>query len=114
MLAPDEPLKNNQPISRVGGARPGAGRKKGVPNKATADVKALAGQYSEAAMTELARLATKAESENARVSAIKELLDRAYGRPAQAVLHGGHDGGAIKHIVDLSDETLAAIAVGRG
>lgn len=79
----------------VGGARPGAGRKKGVPNKATADIKALAGQYSKAAVEELARLATNAQSEQARVSAIKELLDRAHGKATQP-LSGDESGPPIK------------------
>lgn len=90
------------------------GRQKGTPNKITADVRALASQYSDAAIQELARLSTKAESETARVSAIKELLDRAYGKPSQAVEHSGPNGSAIKHIVELSDEALTAIATGRG
>ena len=61
------------------------GRKIGTPNKATADVRALAQQYAPAAVKELARLAAKATSETARVSAIKEILDRAYGRVPLAV-----------------------------
>lgn len=64
----------------AGGARPGAGRKKGVPNKATADVKAMARLYVPDALKELARLSLEAESEQARVSAIKEIMDRAYGK----------------------------------
>jgi hypothetical protein len=79
----------------IGGARPGAGRKKGAPNKATADVKALAGKYADAAMKELGRLATKAESEQARVAAIKELLDRAFGKSKQAVEFEGALTGAL-------------------
>lgn len=68
------------------GSKPGerrGGRVKGIPNKATADVRALASQYGPEAIEELARLATQAESEAARVSAIKELLDRAYGKSPQ-------------------------------
>lgn len=61
------------------------GRKPGTPNKATADVRALAQQYAPASLQELARLATQAESEQARVSAIKEILDRAYGKAKQSV-----------------------------
>lgn len=68
-----------------GGARPGAGRKKGSPNKSTAEVKALAQQYAPAALAELARLTLEAESEAARVGAIKELLDRAYGKATQPI-----------------------------
>jgi hypothetical protein len=100
----------DQPKVGVNRGNAGKGRPKGVRNKATADVKALAGQYSEVAIKELARLATSAESEAARVSAIKELLDRAHGRPTQAVEHSGVDGKAIKHVLELTDEALAVIA----
>ncbi len=61
------------------------GRVKGTPNKATADIKALAMQHAEAAMVELARLATAAESEAARVAAIKELFDRGFGKAKQSL-----------------------------
>lgn len=62
-----------------------AGRRKGVPNKATADIKALAAVHAPAVITELARLALKAESEAARVAAGKELLDRGFGRSMQTI-----------------------------
>lgn len=71
--------KTRKPRAKTGG------RKKGVPNKATAEIKDLAQQYAPEAVKELARLATEAESEPARVSAIKEILDRAYGRSTQSV-----------------------------
>lgn len=61
------------------------GRAKGTPNKATADIKALAQLHAETAMVELARLATMAESEAARVAAIKELFDRGFGKAKQTV-----------------------------
>jgi hypothetical protein len=92
-------LKNNQPKSKKGGARPGAGRPKGAVTKATADIRALASQYGPAALKELARLAEHAESEAARVSAIKELLDRGYGRSPQPIT--GHEGGAIVHEIHI-------------
>jgi hypothetical protein len=71
-----------------------------TPNKATADVKALAREHGPAAIQELARLAAEAMSEQARVAAIKELLDRGYGRAPQAVT-GEADGEpvVVKHIV---------------
>jgi hypothetical protein len=62
-----------------------AGRKKGVPNKATADIKALAVKHAPAAIKELVRLMTKAESEATRVAAAKELLDRGLGKAAQPI-----------------------------
>ena len=60
-------------------------RQAGTLNKATADVKMLAQVYAPEAMEELARLATEATSESARVAAIKEILDRSYGRAWQAM-----------------------------
>lgn len=71
--------------SGSGGKRQGSGRQKGVPNKATTDIKAAAQAHGAAMITELVRLATKAESEAARVAACKEILDRAYGKSPQAV-----------------------------
>ena len=63
------------------------GRQKGTPNKATAEVRALAGEYGESAIRELAKLSGlmengdgKAQSETARISALGMVLDRAYGK----------------------------------
>ena len=56
------------------------GRQPGSPNKATAEVRAFASQYGEAALIELARLVGEAESEQARISACNSILDRAYGK----------------------------------
>lgn len=61
------------------------GRKKGVPNKVTAELKDLARQYTADAVRELARLMLNAESEQARVAAIKEMLDRGYGKATQLI-----------------------------
>jgi hypothetical protein len=63
-----------------------------VPNKATRDIKALAQEYSSEAIDGLAGLAglvdgvPPAQSEQARVAALKELLDRGHGRPPQAIV----------------------------
>jgi hypothetical protein len=72
-----------RPVERPnsGGRRPGSGRKKGTPNKVTVEIKELAQKYGPDAIAKLARLATKAES----VAAIKELLDRGYGRAVQPI-----------------------------
>jgi len=61
------------------------GRKAGTPNKATAEIRELAQNYGPEALVELARLAKEAVSESARIAAIREILDRAYGRPPLAV-----------------------------
>ena len=69
---------------------PGSGRKPGQKNKATLEIKELARAYGPRAIAELARLAglTKeagSENEATRVTAIKELIDRGYGRPTQPI-----------------------------
>jgi len=68
-----------------GGRRPGSGRRKGTPNKVAAEIKAFAQQYGPEAIAELARPAIHAESEAARVAAIKELLGRGNGRAVQPI-----------------------------
>ena len=83
------------------------GRKKGVPNKATAELKDLARQYTLPALQELARLAIQAESEQARVAAIKELLDRGYGKATQPV-DANVTGGLTVKILKFSDQPKVA------
>jgi hypothetical protein len=67
------------------------GRVAGTPNRATADIKALAQEYTPEAIKALAKLAglvddvPPAESEQARVAAIKELLDRGHGKSIHSV-----------------------------
>lgn len=68
----------------VGGKRPGAGRPRGAQNKATAEVKVLAAQYTEAAIRRLADW-MQSDEPKASVAAATALLDRAHGKPAQAV-----------------------------
>jgi len=105
--------KNNQVKSGPGGARPGAGRPKGTPNKATASIRDAAREYTHDALLTLAAvMADDAQPAAARVSAANALLDRGYGKPSQPI-DGDGEGGAIKHSHDLSDDLLAKIAVGR-
>ena len=68
-----------------GGKRDGAGRPKGAVNKATADIREAAQEYSAQALQVLVNVAIAGESEAARVSAANAILDRAHGKPKQAV-----------------------------
>jgi hypothetical protein len=63
----------------------GKGRPKGSVNKATADIKALASMHVEAAIVELARIAFQSDDDKTRVAAIKELLDRGFGKATQPI-----------------------------
>jgi hypothetical protein len=77
-------------VNGHGGRRDGAGRKPGALNKVSADIRALAEPYGAPAVAELAKLAgltatPGAANDATRVAALRELLDRAYGRPAQYI-----------------------------
>lgn len=72
------------------GSKPGerrGGRQKGTPNKATAAIRDIAGQYTEQAVTTLVSILAGGEGipAAAQVAAARELLDRAHGKPTQAV-----------------------------
>lgn len=62
------------------------GRKAGVPNKATAEVKELAQQYGEKAIQALAKIVKSGDSDQAKVAACREILDRGYGKPTQGII----------------------------
>lgn len=59
------------------------GRVAGTLNKATQEIKEVARTYGPKAIAGLWKLAEGAESEQARVSAYKEVLDRGYGKASQ-------------------------------
>lgn len=72
-------------IGRPKGTPRTGGRQKGTPNKATAEVKSLAQLHGPAAIAEAVRIMTKSDSDQARIAAIKEILDRAYGKATQPI-----------------------------
>jgi hypothetical protein len=61
------------------------GRAAGTPNKATADLKTTAREYGPRVIEKLWGICEKGESDQAKINAARELLDRGYGKPAQAV-----------------------------
>ena len=68
----------------------GQGRPKGCVNKATAALRQLAQPYGPPSIARLALLAgltdaPGSESEATQLGALRELLDRGYGRPAQTI-----------------------------
>ena len=107
-------------MAQHGGRRPGAGRKKGSRNRATAEeigsISELARMHAKDAIDALVSIAKKGESEAARVSAANALLDRGYGRAPQSHQHTGPAGGPIQtmDVTNLSDEQLAALEAAFG
>ena len=99
------------------GAAPGerrGGRDKGTPNKATAEVRSLALEHGPAAVAELARLSTAAESEAARISACNALLERAYGRaaPGRPIVLDLPDTSTIEGVTQAVAKVVATAARG--
>ena len=70
-----------------GGARPGAGRKKGKVGQAKRELAEMAKVHAEAAMLTLVEVASGDCTASARVSAAIAILDRAYGKLPQALEH---------------------------
>lgn len=81
------------------------GRQKGTLNKVTADVRAIAQKYGPAAIATLAEIMEdRKQPAPARVSAAKELLDRAYGKSPQPISDA--DGGSLSEAVSKLIESL--------
>jgi hypothetical protein len=77
-------------MARPKGLPKTGGRTAGTPNRATAEVKALAQEHTEAAVRVLAEIMASTDaSPAARVSAASALLDRGHGRPSQAITGPG-------------------------
>ena len=83
------------------GSKPGerrGGRKAGVPNKATGEIKEIARRWGPDAIKALAGIAgldpdgTPAQSEQARIAALAILLDRGYGKAPQPQTGEGGEG----------------------
>jgi hypothetical protein len=75
-----------------GGSREGAGRKPGIQNKATLELKEAALAYTQEALNTLAKICKSGKSESARVAAACAILDRAHGKPKQQAEITGKDG----------------------
>jgi hypothetical protein len=88
-------------MAKIGGKRPGAGRKRGSLNKATTEIKAIALPYAPEAVKTLVAIMQNAGAENAaRIAASKEILDRAYGKAPQGLEIGG-GGNPIKIVFEM-------------
>ena len=80
-----------------GGYRLGAGRKKGMVSEAKRELDQMAKEHAEAALRTLVDIATGDGAAAARVSAATAILDRAYGKPSQAL--DLSDSSAGQHII---------------
>ena len=82
------------------GQKKSAGRKKGVPNKANAGLKAAFQKHEKELVKGLLAL-TKSKDENIRLKAVQACLDRGWGKPAQPFTGADGEGPAIVAIRDI-------------
>lgn len=88
------------------------GRTKGTPNKATASVKAIAQNYGSECIDILVSIARDVEApEAARVGAVKEILDRGYGKARQPLV-GGEDDEAPIQIRAITEVKIVGVRAG--
>lgn len=76
------------------------GRVAGTPNKITAEIKALAREHAPEAIAKLVKIIRTSESDQASVAAVRELLDRGYGKPTQFI--GGDEDNPIRTIQEIA------------
>ncbi|MGF7055353.1 hypothetical protein GGC47_004564 [Bosea sp. OAE752] len=86
-------------------------KKEGIAARATREQKAtlsdLAKVHTEIALKALVAVATKSESDSARVAAAKAILDRGHGKPTQAHQHSGAIGSY--DLTRISDGDVASL-----
>jgi hypothetical protein len=64
-------------------------------------VRDIARAYTEVAMAEIIKLATKSKSENMRLLAASAIVERGWGKPAQAIIGGEPDDNPVRHVHEV-------------
>lgn len=93
------------PKKRRGPGRPFAEGQSGNPGgrpKALKEVQALAGRYTKRAIVALAKILKESPDDKARIAAAEALLNRAWGKPSQAVEVSGPDGEPIESKAEVT------------
>ena len=93
-------------VGRPPGGEKFGGRKKGVLNKATADVRKMAQTYGPEAVDILAGIMKdESKPDAARIAAAKELLDRGFGKSPQSLDLSSSDG-SMGRYPPIADDVL--------
>lgn len=95
------------------------GRRAGVPNKVTRELREIANSFTEEAILTAAAIMRKAKApESARLTAITIILERGHGKAPQAVKHSGAIGSydlsrvsddALRQLEDILGPASAAV-----
>lgn len=73
------------------------GRPKGSLNKSTQSIKEIAGRHTVEAIECLVRIMRRSKNEGNRLIAAEQILNRAHGKPAQAIV--GEDSGPVNLLI---------------
>lgn len=76
-------------MAQRGGKRAGAGRKKGAVSKAKLELAGMAKDHASDALSTIVEIMKNGEQEGTRLSAAVAVLDRAFGKPYQAIAPEG-------------------------
>ena len=79
--------------------QPGKSGNPGGRPKGSAEVRELAQRLTARSFEELERMAFTSDDDRVRLDAIRIILDRGYGRPAQAITGGEDDGGEPRRLI---------------
>ena len=88
--------ENNYPEKKKRGFQKGQSGNPGGRPKGYAEFTAAAREEGPASLAALVQLRDTSSVDAVRVSACREILDRGYGKPAQAVQLTGADGGPVQ------------------
>lgn len=103
---PSEPPETPAKASR---RPPGSGRRKGVPNKITRDVRDATQRRGKAALREIWKLALTAKDEKVRKGSLETWLAYAYGKPTEHRVLTGADGSPLHPEPEMPDLDLARL-----
>lgn len=91
------------------------GRQKGTANKSANCVRELAAPYGKESLEYLASaMRDKNGKTSDRISSAKELLDRAYGRPPQAIIGGDENDKPIRVLHEADEQIIKRYLTQKG
>ena len=92
----------------MGGKREGGGRPKGSKNKIQKHIRELCKDYTEDGVRMLVHLAFRSRSDFARIAALQELFNRAWGKPAASLRISGDPDAPVNLVHSMMTPAQAA------
>lgn len=84
----------------------GAAKMRRIKHAFDGNVRDIARAYTEVAMAEVINILTRSKSEEKRLLAAGVILERGWGKPAQAIVGGGPDEPPVSHVHKIVEEIV--------